>query len=278
MSESGKTPFEQSVNARRNMEGIAHKLLVMSGKGGVGKTTLAVNLAVAFARMGYRVGLLDVDIHGPNVPKMTGMEGTQAGFSDGRIVPVVTAGGLRVLSISSFLPEGNSAVIWRGPMKISAIRQFLGDADWSGVEVLVVDCPPGTGDEPLTVAQLLPDPDGAVIVTSPQEVALLDSAKSVDFARKVKLPVLGVVENLSSLACPHCGHTIDLFKTGGGEEIARRLDVPFLGRIPISPAMVLAGDSGNPLVESAPDDPAAQALTAVAGRLAARWDKPRGAL
>jgi Mrp family chromosome partitioning ATPase len=274
MSQPGKTPFEQSVNARRNMESVAHKVLVMSGKGGVGKTTLAVNLAAAFSRMGYSVGLLDVDIHGPNVPKMTGTEGTQAGFADGRIVPVTTPGGIRMLSISSFLPEGETAVIWRGPMKIAAIRQFLGDADWGGTEVLVVDCPPGTGDEPLTVAQLLPDSDGAVIVTSPQDVALLDSARSVDFARRVKLAVLGIVENLSGFVCPHCGETTDLFKSGGGEEVARRLDVPFLGRVPISPAMVLAGDSGMPLVDSSADDPAARALTGIAGRLASSWAGP----
>ncbi len=277
MSHSGKTPFEQSVNARRNMEGIAHKILVMSGKGGVGKTTLAVNLAAAFSQMGYSVGLLDVDIHGPNVPKMTGTEGVQAGFEEGRIVPVKTQGGMKVLSISSFLPEGNSAVIWRGPMKISAIRQFLGDADWSGTEVLVVDCPPGTGDEPLTVAQLLPDADGAVIVTSPQEVALLDSARSVDFAQRVKLNVLGVVENLSGFVCPHCGKTTDLFKTGGGEDVARKLGVPFLGRVPISPAMVLAGDSGTPLLDVSPDDLAAKALAQVAERLATGWARPGGA-
>jgi len=260
--------------ARKSMAAIPHKMLVMSGKGGVGKTTVAVNLAFAFGRHGLRVGILDTDLHGPDVAFMTGVEGVP-GASDGARLRPIEAGGapdlrVRVLSISAFLPGRDSPVIWRGPRKASAIAQLLGEADWDGVDVLVVDCPPGTGDEPLSVAQLVPGA-AAVIVTSPQEVALLDSRKCVNFARALDLRVLGIVENLAGFVCPDCGRRIDLFKMGGGERAAREMKVPFLGRIPITEAMVEAGDSGKPLVVHHPDDPAAKALAAIAGSIEADW-------
>lgn len=257
--------------ARVAMARIPHKVLVMSGKGGVGKTTFAVNLAFAFAAKGLRVGIVDADLHGPDVPLMTGIEGVR-GQAEGEVIaPIEVIPGVRVLSISSFLPSRDSPVIWRGPAKAGVIAQFLGQADWTGTDVLVVDCPPGTGDEPLSVAQMIPDADGVVIVTSPQGVSLLDSRKCVGFAHQLNLPVLGIVENFSGFECPGCGRRIDLFKRGGGERAAGELGVPFLGRIPITEAMVEAGDTGRPLVASSPADPAAQALSAIATLLAGQW-------
>ena len=253
------------------MANVPHKILVMSGKGGVGKTTVSVNLAYAFAAMGKKVGIVDADLHGPNVALMTGIEGIPIYTDKGVITPIVAARNVKVLSIASFLPSADEPVVWRGPRKSGAIRQFLSQGDWTGIEILVVDCPPGTGDEPMTVAQLIPDADGVVIVTSPQDVALLDSRKCVNFVKEINHRVLGIVENLSGFACPECGHRVDLFKTGGGEIAARKLDVPFLGRIPITPEMVESGDAGKPLVQESPDDPAAHALDAIAGILSLEW-------
>jgi Mrp family chromosome partitioning ATPase len=257
--------------AHSRMARIPHKILVMSGKGGVGKTTVAVNLAYAFASLGRTVGIMDADLHGPNVALMTGIEGQRVAGNPGVLTPVVAAKSVRVLSIASFLPGADEPIVWRGPRKSAAIRQFLSQGDWDAVEVLVVDCPPGTGDEPMSVAQLIPDADGVVIVTSPQDVALLDSRKCVSFVREVNQPVLGIVENLSGLTCPQCGHQIDLFKTGGGERAAAELGVPFLGRIPVTPEMVESGDSGKPLVDLKPADPAARALQEIAQALAKSW-------
>ncbi|MCP4600426.1 MAG: P-loop NTPase [Proteobacteria bacterium] len=253
------------------MAKIPHKILVMSGKGGVGKTTVAVNLAYAFASMGKPVGIMDADMHGPNVALMTGIEGLPAHGEDGVLSPIVAARRVWALSIASFLPTQNSPVVWRGPRKSAVIRQFLGMGDWSKVEVLVADCPPGTGDEPMSVAQLIPDADGVVIVTSPQDVALLDSRKCVNFVREVNHKVLGIIENLSGYTCPSCGHEVNLFKRGGGEQAAEELGVPFLGRIPITPKMVESGDTGRPLVQAAPDDPAAESLTNIAKVLSDQW-------
>jgi Mrp family chromosome partitioning ATPase/predicted Fe-Mo cluster-binding NifX family protein len=270
-------PVEQRQRAAREATGgIRHKLLVMSGKGGVGKTTVAVNLGFALARRGLRVGILDIDLHGPDVAFMAGVEGLPGGADGGRLQPIdagVEDLQVRVLSISAFLPNRDAPVIWRGPRKAAAIAQLLGEADWSGTDVLIVDCPPGTGDEPLSVAQLLPGAD-AVVVTSPQDVALLDSRKCVNFARELKLRLLGIVENLAGFVCPGCGRRIDLFKLGGGERAAAELGVPFLGRIPITEAMVQAGDRGRPLVVGAPEDPASVALTTLAADLQRRWETP----
>lgn len=263
--------------ARAAMRRIPHKVLVMSGKGGVGKTTVAVNLAYAFAARGFQVGIVDADLHGPDVPLMTGLQGMPGDAEGEALQPLQAAPGVRVLSVSGYLPSADAPVIWRGPAKAQVLAQFLGQADWTGTDVLVVDCPPGTGDEPLSVAQMIPDADGVVIVTSPQGVALLDSRKCVGFALQMGQMVLGIVENFSGFACPGCGRRIDLFKRGGGEQAAEQLGVPFLGRIPITEAMVEAGDSGEPLVSSAPEDPAAQALVAIAAAIAAGWVPGEGA-
>ena len=263
---------EQEKRAISAMKAIPHKILVMSGKGGVGKTTVAVNLAYAFAGMNYSVGILDADLHGPNVAIMTGTKGLPVHGDDGVLIPVVATKNIRVLTLASFLPDINSPVVWRGPRKASAIRQFIGQGDWKKTDVLVVDLPPGTGDEPMAVAELIPDADGAVVVASPQDVSLLDSRKCINFVRSMNHNVIGIVENLSGYACPECGHKIDLFKQGGGKDAAKEFGVPFLGGIPITPRMVDAGDSGRPIVVSSPDDPAAVALTEMANQIRKDWD------
>jgi ATP-binding protein involved in chromosome partitioning len=262
--------MEQRV--REGMAGIPHKILVMSGKGGVGKTTISVNLAFALAAQGLKVGILDADLHGPNVAFMAGVEGARTQVVGDRIQPVEAARGVRVLSIAFFLPNADDPVAWRGPRKSGAIRQLLADGDWSGCDVLVVDCPPGTGDEPMTVAQLIPAADGAIIVTSPQGVSLLDSRKCIGFAAELDLKVLGIVENMSGFVCPSCGERVDLFKKGGGRKTSEQQRVPFLGAVPLSAAMVAAGDDGKPLVMSAPEDLASVELIAIATKLKEGWD------
>jgi Mrp family chromosome partitioning ATPase len=263
--------IEQQKRAVAAMKAVPHKILVMSGKGGVGKTTVAVNLAYAFAKMNRSVGILDADLHGPNVAIMTGTQGLPVHGDDGVLVPIVATQRVRVLTMASFLPNIDCPVAWRGPRKASAIRQFIAEGDWHKTEVLVVDCPPGTGDEPMAVAELIPDADGAIVVTSPQGVSLLDSRKCINFVREMNHRLIGIVENFSGFACPQCGHEIDLFKRGGGKNAAIELGAPFLGSVPITPAVVEAGDSGRPIVVSAPDDPAAQALFEMARQISKEW-------
>ncbi len=210
---------------------IKHVFLVMSGKGGVGKSTVAINLAVAVADRGHRVGLMDVDLHGPSTVKMLGLEGKSMAATGEDLLPIPFSENLKVVSMASLLEDRDTAVIWRGPLKIGAIKQFISDVLWGDLDYLFIDSPPGTGDEPLTVAQVIPRAQG-IIVTTPQEMSLLDIRKSITFCRQVSMPVFGILENMSGLACPHCGQMIDLFSSGGGERTAREMGVPFLGRIP----------------------------------------------
>ena len=245
---------------------IKHSIVVMSGKGGVGKSTVAVNLAVSLAQQGLKVGLLDADIHGPNLPKMLGLEKSRLQATEGGIVPMEFIPGLSVVSMAFLLESVDNPVVWRGPLKHTVIRQFVADVQWGELDYLVVDLPPGTGDEPLSVAQVLKAVDGSVIVTTPQEVALLDSRKSVVFSQQLEIPVIGIVENMSGLVCPHCGKEIDLFKKGGGEIAARELDVPFLGRVPIDPQIVVNGDAGKPYVIAFPESQAAKNLKQIADK------------
>ncbi|MGE4318528.1 MAG: P-loop NTPase [Deferribacterales bacterium] len=247
---------------------IKYKIMVMSGKGGVGKSTVAVSLAASLHALGYKVGILDADIHGPNVPKMFGLSASGVHSGPNGLIPFETEDGLKVMSVAFLLKNEDDAIIWRAPVKHGMIEQFVADVDWGDLDFIVIDLPPGTGDEPLSVAHIIGSVDGAVIVTTPQEVALLDSRKSVTFARKLNLPIMGIVENMSGLVCPHCGETVDLFKSGGGENAAKDMGVNFLGRVPIDPMVVVQGDSGKPYVLEVKDTPTAKAFIEIAKSVA----------
>ncbi len=225
---------------------VKHKLIVMSGKGGVGKSTVAVNLACALVKLGRKVGLLDADLHGPTVPVMLGASEKPVATSEG-ILPLDTPWGVKVISLGVFLPKKDEAVIWRGPMKMGAIRQFLADVSWGELDYLLVDCPPGTGDEPLSLVQLIPNPDGAIIVTTPQEVALAAVRKSVSFTQKVGLPLLGIVENFAGYHCPHCGERSHPFGQGGGEQLSRFAEVSLLASMPVFSDVAARADQGQPV-------------------------------
>lgn len=240
--------YQESRQLKERMERIKHKVMVLSGKGGVGKSTVAVNIAVALAMEGQRVGILDLDFHGPSIPKLLHLEGRKPGSDGKSLIPVEFAYGLQVMSMGFLLPGEHTAVIWRGPLKMGAIKQLLSEVDWGDLDYLIIDFPPGTGDEALSAAQLLPESDGAVIVTTPQDLSLTDVRKSIDFCRQVKVPVIGVIENMSGLVCPHCQNVIDVFKRGGGEAMAKETGTAFLGRIPIDPLIVEASDRGTPFV------------------------------
>ena len=245
---------------RETIGRIKCKFMVMSGKGGVGKSTVAANLAVTLAGNGHQVGLLDADIHGPNIPKMLGLDLKKLDGSPDGIEPVSFSPNLKVVSMAFLLTDPDTPIVWRGPLKHGAFKQFLSEVSWGDLDYLIVDLPPGTGDEPLSIAQLINDVDGSVIVTTPQDVALLDSRKAVTFSRMLKIPVVGIVENMSGFSCPHCGGSIDLFKTGGGEKAASQLRVPFLGRVVFDPDIVQKSDRGIPFVENVPDSKAAKAF------------------
>ena len=258
-TKENKEPREEDIKVSIALSRMKNRLLVFSGKGGVGKSTVAANLALALARKGMKVGLLDVDIHGPNLAKMLGVEKKQLDISEAGIKPVQVNDNLKLVSMSFLLQDPDLPVIWRGPMKMKAIQQFLGDVKWGDLDWLVIDSPPGTGDEPLSVAQLIPA-TGAVVVTTPQELSLMDSRKAVAFARRLNLKILGIVENMSGMVCPHCGKRIDLFKTGGGQRAAQELGVPFLGRIPLDPQIVTLGDEGKAFIDIEPQSEASQAF------------------
>lgn len=267
------TQAEKETHAQKlidlRMSQIKYKFMVLSGKGGVGKSSVAVNIAATLSGQGYAVGLLDADIHGPNIPKMLGVENVKPLEADDGILPITTPDKIRVMSIAFFLREHDDAVIWRGPLKHSLLRQFLGDVVWGSLDYLIIDLPPGTGDEALSIVHLLKRVSGALIVTTPQDVALLDARKSITFCREIQIPIIGVVENMSGMTCPHCKGRIELFKTGGGERIAQQMKVPFIGRIPLDPAMVVCTDEGRPFVLSHPDSEARKAFDS----LADNWNK-----
>lgn len=261
--------FRQRQALARRMCQIGYKLLVLSGKGGVGKSTVAANLAMDLAETEKRVGLLDIDVHGPSIPKMMGLEDRGIQVADEELMPVKVRDNLAVMSIGFLLSSGKDAVIWRGPRKYHLIRQFLKDVVWGQLDYLVVDSPPGTGDEPLSIAQLVGSPSGAIVVTTPQQVAISDVRRCVAFCEALSLPVAGIIENMSGLVCPKCGERIDLFKRGGGMALAVEMDVPFLGQIPIDPEVVTAGDAGIPLLRDGPQSPAAKAFSDVVGSILA---------
>ncbi|MFQ6108299.1 MAG: P-loop NTPase [Candidatus Aminicenantales bacterium] len=257
---------EEEAKISKTLAKIRHRLLVFSGKGGVGKSTVAANLSLAFAHKGLKVGLLDVDIHGPNLAKMLGVEHKRLDVSPEGIKAVEVDENLKLVSMSFLLQDPDLPVIWRGPMKMKAIQQFLGDVDWGELDWLIIDSPPGTGDEPLSVAQLIPA-TGAIIVTTPQEVSLMDSRKAVSFARRLNLKVVGIIENMSVMICPHCGQKINLFKEGGGQRAALEMGVPFLGKIPIDPQIVVLGDEGKPFITAQPNSEAGLAFMKIVEKI-----------
>lgn len=239
---------------------IKNKVLVMSGKGGVGKSSVASYLALGLARRNnYRVGLLDIDLHGPSIPTMFGIRGKLNISAEQEILPYEYGPNLKIVSIECMLDDNNAAIIWRGPVKHGVIQQFLADCNWGDLDFLVIDSPPGTGDEALSISRLIPDAK-AVIVTTPQEVALADVRKSINFCRKVEMPILGLVENMSGLFCPHCNQLIPIFKTGGGRKTSETMKVPYLGELPFDPAVVEGGDLGNPLLNGDGDVPFVKAV------------------
>lgn len=245
------SPCEMQAKMKQRLESIKHKILVMSGKGGVGKSSTAVNLALALAQDGYAVGLLDIDLHGPSVPKMLGLDESRLQNGPEGLQPVEYLHNLKVISVGFLLGDEEEALMWRGPAKTSLIQQFVRDVVWGELDYLIVYCPPGTGDEPMTAVQTLMGGNqnsGAIIVTTPQEVALLDVKKSITFCRRLEMPILGLVENMSGFVCPKCGEVVDIFKQGGGKQVAERMNAPFLGQIPIEPGMVASGDSGKPFI------------------------------
>ncbi len=281
-------------------ENIKHKIMVLSGKGGVGKSTVATGLALSLARQGKKVGLMDIDITGPNVPKMLGLEQADLNVEEGQIHPADGPSGLKVISMAFLLEDPDKPVIWRGPIKLGAIQQFIGDVAWGELDTLIIDFPPGTSDEPLTVSQSLPGIDGVVIVTTPQEVALLDSRKSINFAKTISVPVLGVIENMRGYTLkgtstpnskisvmgpggvPIDSHsdedgkweiTLDVFKSGGGEETSKEMEVPFLGSLPFDPGIVRGGDDGVHRIIAEPDGETARAFESIVESVLEQLDK-----
>lgn len=255
---------------------IKNKLIVMSGKGGVGKSSVATYLSLALARKGFQVGLMDIDLHGPSIPKMLGLHGVLNITADQQIVPHQYRPNLKVVSIESMLEDTDSAVIWRGPLKHGVIQQFLADCLWCDLDFLVVDCPPGTGDEPLSIARLIPDAK-AIIVTTPQEVALADVRKSINFCRKVDLEIAGLVENMSGLFCPHCQGFIPIFRTGGGKKTAEDMKIPYLGALPFDPAVVEGGDRGLPVTEEGKESAFTKAVQEFSDEVLGRLNTDAGA-
>ena len=235
----------QDQEIKEKLKDFKNKILVMSGKGGVGKSTVAAYLAVGLARKGFQVGLMDVDLHGPSIPRLLGLKGSiQSSAESNKGIPLKYLPNMEVMSIEALLGDKDTATIWRGPLKIGVIKQFINDIAWSNSDYLVIDCPPGTGDEPLTIAQIIPDTK-AVIVTTPQEISLSDVRKSINFCHQVNMQILGLVENMSGLTCPFCGKTIDLFKTNGGMLTAKKAGLTLLGSLPLEPEIVSEGDIGS---------------------------------
>ncbi|MBN2543236.1 Mrp/NBP35 family ATP-binding protein [bacterium] len=265
MSEEQKVPVNETLEA--NLKKIKNIVMVFSGKGGVGKSTVAANLAIALSEKGLKVGLLDVDIHGPNLAKMLGVENKKLmPAGENRISPVEINPNLSLVSMALLLLEPDLPVIWRGPLKMKAIQQFIQDVEWGELDWLVIDSPPGTGDEPLSVAQLIPA-SYAIIVTTPQQVSVMDSRKAINFARKLNLKLLGIVENMSGFICPHCGKETNLFKSEGGLQAAEEMNIPFLGKVPIDPEIVESGDSGKPFILAHPDSEASKAFKKIVDKV-----------
>jgi ATP-binding protein involved in chromosome partitioning len=267
---------EQDLRLKANMDKVRYKIVVMSGKGGVGKTTVAVNLAYALSQSGAKVGIVDTDIHGPNIAKMLGIEKETIGGTEmGKLKPIEVRPNLKAVSMALLGYDTDRPIIWRGPLKAGVIKQFLADFEWGELDYLVVDSPPGTGDEPLSVCQLIPKITGSVIVTTPQDVAVLDSRKAVLFSKELKIPVIGIIENMSGMVCPHCGKDIDVFKKNGGIKASNELNVPFLGSVPFDLEFVEAGDNGTPFVAFDNPSKSSQAFSQIVKKIEEFVNKPK---
>jgi ATP-binding protein involved in chromosome partitioning len=265
-----KQQYEQEQRLKLKLSKIKQKIAIISGKGGVGKSTVTANLAMALAMNGHQneVGVLDADIHGPCIPKMLGLKGhTLIGGPGGMLFPVVGKLGIKVVSMDFLLPNDEAPVIWRGPLKMRAIQQFLSDVTWGELDYLLVDLPPGTGDEPLSVMHLIPDMDGVIIVTMPSEVSESVVKKSVTFAKQIGVPVIGIIENMSGFVCPDCGATIDVFKAGSGKRIADDMAIPYLGSIPLDPKICTDSDGGLSFIVENKNSPATQAFSEIVKKI-----------
>jgi ATP-binding protein involved in chromosome partitioning len=260
---------DEQTRLQDNMSKIKHKIAVISGKGGVGKSTVTANLGAALAKEGFKVGVLDADIHGPSIPRLYGLEGKTAKTNISGVFPVEGPMGIKVMSIGFFMAE-QMPTIWRGPLKMKAIKQFLTDVLWGELDYLLIDLPPGTGDEPLSVAQLVPDLDGAIIVTMPSELSSQIVKKAITFAETLEMDVLGVVENMSGFICPHCGTKTEIFQSGGGKKMAAEMNVDFLGSIPIDPKVGVDADKGLPFVISHPESEASKVFNEIVAKVEAK--------
>ena len=257
---------KQDIAVTQSLKKIKNKIIIMSGKGGVGKTSASVNLSIALANKGFKVGIMDVDLHGPDVPRMLGLKGMLDINKNNKLNPMQYSPNLSVVSIESLTASKDDAIIWRGPLKYSAIRQFIGEVDWGNLDYLIIDSPPGTGDEPLTVAQTIKDAK-AIIITTPQEVSLADVRKSINFCKTVKMDIVGLIENMSGFTCPHCNKTVELFGDGGGERTAKTAQIPFLGRIPFDHNVVVCGDNGVSYQEKYVDSQVTRAFIEIAEKI-----------
>ncbi|MCB5261485.1 MAG: Mrp/NBP35 family ATP-binding protein [Candidatus Cloacimonetes bacterium] len=266
---------DKDLQVQENLKKIKHRIMVMSGKGGVGKSFVAVNLAYGLAMQGKSVGILDADVHGPSVAKLTGIEGMGIPVSDsGKPAPIKVLSNLYVLSVASLISSEDSALIWRGPLKMALIKQFFSDFEWPELDYLIVDLPPGTGDEPLSIVQTLGHVDGAVIVTTPQDLAILDVKKSVNFAQQLKVPILGFVENMKYFRCPKCGEVTQIFSGKGIEKLIFDHQIDLLAELELDPNIVASGDEGKPYIYFYNKLPAAQALMEMVLKVMEKIEEP----
>lgn len=258
---------EDDIKIKEKMSRIKHKIIVISGKGGVGKSTVATNLAFDLAQKNLSVGLLDVDIHGPSIGRMSGIEGLRLNLNPDETIEPIQKNGVKIVTMASLLQDTDQPVIWRGPLKMKAIKQFLGDINWGKLDWLVIDSPPGTGDEPLSVIQLIENLDGSIIVSTPQEVALLDARKTIRFSQALGVKVLGIIENMSGFICEYCGKQTDIFKTGGAEKVAQELKLPYLGKLPLERTIMESGELGKPYVTLFPKSKSAEEMRNITSNL-----------
>ena len=267
--ENAEKKLQNEIYLKDNLARIKHKLLVISGKGGVGKSTIAVNLAYGLAFLGKKVGILDIDIHGPSIAKMLGIEGRTLGFSkiSNRPMPVKVNDNLYAMTIATLIQDVDAPVIWRGPLKMGVIKQFLQDIEWPELDYLIVDSPPGTGDEPLSIVQILKKVDGSIIVSTPQDIAFLDARKTIKFSEKLSVPVLGIIENMSGFTCPHCGKKIEIFQGKGAIKAAHDFNIDILGKIPIDNKIVQTSDAGRPYIYDYNSLPAALEMKNIVNKI-----------